>query len=122
MNSQDAMFLHPLNGFAMPDNSLLAQRIVALRRPRHELDALLRDRIRSRVNVPCPNGDVLNALALVLLKVIHNLPGFAAILVDRNPDTPARRSQRAREQPGELALNVEEPDFLEIEKLAIASL
>ncbi len=39
------------------------------------------------------NRDVLNALAVIFLEVINNLPRFAAIFIDRNTDATTWRCQ-----------------------------
>src|SRR5262249_46456438 len=46
-------------------------------------------------------------------------PGIAGVLVDRNPDLAVWAGQRAREQAGGAALDVEEADLAEIEQLGV---
>jgi hypothetical protein len=62
---------------------------------------------------------VLDALAVVALQVLDDLALLAPVLVDRDADAPAGRGQRAAEEAGELALDVEEADLLEVEDAAV---
>ena len=64
-------------------------------------------------------GDVLDALALVDVEIFLDLPGIAGVLVDRNPDLAVRAGQRAREQAGRAALDVEEADLAEVEQFCV---
>ncbi len=62
---------------------------------------------------------MLDTLTVVFFQIGDNLPGFAAIFIDRDADAPARRGQCAAQQPGEFAFDVKESDFFEVEQLAI---
>ena len=62
---------------------------------------------------------MLDALAVIDVEIFLDLAGIAGILVDRNPDLAVRAGQRAGEQAGRTALDVEEADLAEIEQFFV---
>src|ERR1700761_1734339 len=62
---------------------------------------------------------MLDALAAIDVEIFLDLAGIAGILVDRNPDLAVRAGQRAREQTGSAAFDVEIPNLAEVEELFI---
>src|SRR4051794_12087163 len=62
---------------------------------------------------------MLDALAAVGAEIFLDLAGIAGILVDRNPDFAVRAGQRAREQPGGAAFDVEEANLTEVEQFFV---
>ena len=61
-------------------------------------------------------GDVLDALAAIDVEIFLDLAGIAGVLVDRNPDLAVGAGQRAREQAGRAALDIEEANLPEVEQ------
>src|SRR5436190_10831609 len=59
---------------------------------------------------------MLDAFATIDVEIFLDLAGVTGILVDRNPDLAVRAGQRAREQAGGAALDVEEADLAEVEQ------
>ena len=113
------MLLHLLDRLFVTGNAFFRHGIVGLGRAGHEFDTLLGNRIGRGVDITRADGNVLNTLALVLLQIVDDLPGLAPILVDRDPDTATGRRQRPAEEPRELALDIEEADFLEVEEIPV---
>ena len=62
---------------------------------------------------------MLDALAAIDVEIFLNLAGIAGILVDRNPDLAVRAGQRAREQAGGAAFDIEETDLAEVKQLCV---
>ena len=116
---QYAVLLHPVDRLLVADDALVAELVIRLGRRRHELQPALGDRVGRLVDVLGAHGDVLDALAIVPLEVLDDLPLLRPILVDRNPDTSARGGQGTAVQAGKLALDVEKPDLFEVEDAAI---
>ena len=71
-----------------------------------------------RVDIAAAAGDVLDAFAAIDVEIFLDLAGIAGVLVDRNADLAVRAGQRAREQAGGAALDVEETDLAEVEQFA----
>ena len=62
---------------------------------------------------------MLDALSLVLSQIFLDLRLVVEALVDRDADLAAGRGQCTRDQPRQLALDVEEADFAEVEQLLV---
>ena len=107
------------DGLAVLRQPLVDVRVVDVVRRRHELHAAADQRLDRLVEVLRAQRDVLDALALVLLQVLLDLPLLARILVDRNADLAVGARHRARMQAGELALDVEEADLAEVEQALV---
>src|SRR6266446_2968675 len=88
-------------------------------RRRHERQAIRAQRLDRAVDIPRAASDVLDALAAIDVEILFDLAGIAGVLVDRNPDLAVRAGQRAREQAGGAALDIEETDLAEVEQLLI---
>ena len=92
---------------------------IGLRRRRHERQTRIAQRLDGAVDVARAAGDVLDALAAIDVEIFLDLPGIAGILVDRNPDLAVRAGQRAGEQAGRAAFDVEEADLAEVEQFFV---
>ena len=103
---QDAVLHHPVFGFVMADDAIVTQIIIGLGRFRHEGHAAFGNLIGRGVQITRPDGDMLDALAIVASQVFDNLPGLAPVLVDRDANAPTGAGQSAAAQPGELALDI----------------
>ena len=80
----------------------------------HEVHAVGAQLAHGGVDVVGGQGDVLNALAVVLADEFLDLRLVVGRLVDRNADLAARRGHGAGEQAGELAFDVEVADLAEV--------
>ena len=100
------MFLHPVDGFIMPHHTIGGHVVIGVRRPRHERNTPVRNRIGRIIDIVRSNGDVLDAFTIVLLQIGHDLAFLAPIFVERNADTATGRGQRAGKQPGKLAFDI----------------
>ena len=76
---------------------------------------------KGSIDIVRPEGDVLDALALVFVEVFLYLTLVVLTFVDRDADLAARRSQGARKQTGLLALDAEVADFPEVEQLFVVA-
>ncbi len=110
--------LQPRHVLAMPRQARVDLLEIGLRRRRHERQAGGAQRLDGAVDIARAAGDMLDALAAIGVEIFLDLPGIAGILVDRNPDLAVRAGQRAREQAGGAALDVEEADLAEVEQLS----
>ena len=81
--NQDAMCSQSVNRLAMSHHSTLRHYIIGHRRLGHERHPTLRNLANRGIDVLRPDCDMLNALTLLAPEVFDNLPGLAAILVDR---------------------------------------
>src|SRR6516162_1979755 len=88
-------------------------------RDRHERDGARLQRFDARVNVLSGKGYVLDAFAVISLKIFGDLRFVVGALVDRNANPPVRASHSLRAQPGQLALDVEVADLAEIEQALV---
>ena len=84
-----------------------------------ERDAAAAQHIDGAIDVVGGQRDVLDALAAIFAQVFLDLRLVVLRLVDRDADLAAGAGQRAREQPGLLALDVEVADLAEIEQLLV---
>ena len=86
-----------------------------------ERDAAAAQHVDGAVDVVGRQRDVLDALAAVLAQVFLDLRLVVLRLVDRDADLAAGAGQRAREQPGLLAFDVEVADLAEVEQRFVES-
>ena len=86
---QDAVSAQPVEGFAMALHPVNREVVINVRRRRHELQAAPGDRFGSGVDVLGADGDVLDALAPVLLQIFLDLALVVGAFVDRYADLAA---------------------------------
>src|SRR5262249_22166682 len=108
---QDAVALEPRDVLAMLVKTGVDLLEIGRRRRRHERRGVGAERFDRGVDVAAAAGDVLDALAAIDVEILLDLPGIAGVLVDRNPDFSIRAGQRAGEQAGRAALDIEEADL-----------
>src|SRR6185437_11485209 len=116
---QDAVGLQPRDVLAMLGQTRIDPLEIGVWRRRHERQAGGAQAFDGAVDVTAATGDVLNALTAIGLQIFLDLTGIARVLVDRNPDFSIGTGQRAREQAGGAALDVEEADLAEVEQLFV---
>ena len=84
----------------------------------HELDPVGRNLISRPVNIVCAHSNMLNTLAVIAFKIINNLTRLATILVDRNSNATAVRSQRPTDKTGKFTINLKNPISRKLNKSA----
>ena len=85
----------------------------------HELDPVGRNLISRPVKIVCAHSNMLNTLAVITFKIIDNLTRLATILVDRNSNATAGRSQRPTDKTSKFTINLKKSDLTEIEQVSI---
>src|SRR6185503_7508608 len=91
---QDLALLQLGQALAVPRDALVDQLIVGIEGV-EELDAARAQRVHGLEQVLRAHGDVLDALALVAVEVLGDLPRLlVALLVDRDADLAARAGER----------------------------
>src|SRR5262249_42224161 len=116
---QDAELLEARHRLAVTWQPAVDPLVVGHGRRRHEGEALAAQPFDRRIDSAAAAGDVLNALAVILVQVFLDLALVVRRFVDRNADLAIRTGQRLGEQTGELAFDVEVADLPEIEQALI---
>ena len=105
--------------FAVAGQPLVDQFVVGVRRV-EELGSAARSASTVAVDVAGAQRDVLDALAVVRVQVLLDLPlPLRALLVDRDADLAAGAGHRLRFHAGRLALDVEVADLAEVEQALV---
>src|SRR6201999_4365715 len=92
---------------------------IGVGRRRHEWQGAFAQAFNGTMDIARAAGDVLDALAAIDVEIFLDLAGRAGVLVDRNPDLAVGAGQRAGEQAGGAALDVEKSDLAEVEQLCV---
>ncbi|EGE60007.1 hypothetical protein RHECNPAF_1740012 [Rhizobium etli CNPAF512] len=116
---EDAVFLHALDRFTVAVHAFIGHVVIGLRRTRHEAQAVVGKPVCGPINILGADGDVLDALAAVLLQIFLDLAGVVLRFIQRNADLAAGRGDGAADQTGDAAVYIEEVDLLEIEQLTV---
>src|SRR2546429_3098549 len=100
---------------AMVRQALADHLVVGVRRV-EQLHARGAQLIDGGIDVAAMQGDVLDALAVILLEILLDLRAVVRGFVDRDADLAARAGHRLGLQAGQLALDVEAADLAETEQ------
>src|SRR3989442_10489140 len=112
---QDPAPLQLLERLAMVRQALADHLVVGVRRV-EQLHARCAQLIDGGINVAAMHGDVLDALAVILLEILLDLRAVVGGFVDRDADLAAGAGHRLGLQASELALDVEVADLAAIEQ------
>src|SRR5690606_38288396 len=115
---QDLVLRQPRYVLAVVGDALVDHLVIGVRRIQ-ELDALRAHGLDGAVDLVGEQGDVLDALALVLAQVLVDLALLVAGLVQRDADDAVRGSHGLGQQAGLGALDVEVADLAEVEQLLV---
>src|SRR6202011_4865337 len=86
---------------------------------RHECETPRRQVLHGGVDVLAAAGDMLNALALILVQIFLDLTFVVGGFIQGNPDLPARTGQRAGIKTSHLSGDVEIADLTEVKEISI---
>src|SRR5690606_39245193 len=116
---EDAVLLQPLHVLAVAGHARIHLLVIGGGRGGHEGQAVRPQALDAPVDVTAAAGDVLDAFALVVLEVFLDLALVVDRFVDRDADLAAGAGDGAADEAGQLALDIEEADLLEVEQLLI---